>query len=113
MEADPRIERLARRLALPERAPDDAFVGRTLLSLQAAALERREAAGRRELLLTELAAGAAVALAARQLVGAGPDTVTLLTPLATGTAAMMAAWAVGWLLLSAFARRTEPRSPLR
>jgi hypothetical protein len=78
------LARLARRLALPERAPDDAFVARVQLARRARALEQEAARDRREQVLVEAGAGSALLLAAHQLTSVGEQAAALLAPLATG-----------------------------
>jgi hypothetical protein len=78
-----RLARLARRLALPEREPDEAFVARVRLARSAAALEREAARSRKEQLLVEIGGGGALLLAAHQFASVGEQAAALLTPLAT------------------------------
>jgi hypothetical protein len=78
------LARLARRLALPERAPDEAFVARVEFSRRARALEREAARNRREQLLVEAGGGAALLFAAHQLAGVGEQAAALLAPLLAG-----------------------------
>jgi hypothetical protein len=105
MTDDPAMRRVAKRLALPERAPDEAFVARTRLALRARALVEHERRARREQAASELFAVAGLAVAAHQLLPAGEEMLALLTPLAAGAGAMAAAWALASLLLSAVAAR--------
>ncbi|HEX8513368.1 MAG TPA: hypothetical protein VF688_09715 [Allosphingosinicella sp.] len=79
-----RLARLARRLALPDRAPDEAFVARVRLARSAADLAREAERSRREQLLVEVGGGAALLLAAAQLGPIGEQAAALLAPLATG-----------------------------
>ena len=78
------LDRLARRLALPERAPDDAFVARVQLARRALELEQAAARDRREQVLVEAGAGTALLLAAHQLAPIGEQAAALFAPLATG-----------------------------
>jgi hypothetical protein len=78
------LARLARRLALPEREPDDAFVARVQLARRARALELEAARDRREQLLVELGGGAALLFAAHQLAAVGEQAVALFAPVAAG-----------------------------
>jgi hypothetical protein len=78
-----RLARLARRLALPERAPDEAFVARVRLARSAAALEREAARSRKEQLVVEIGGGGALLLAAHQFASVGEKAAALLAPLAT------------------------------
>ena len=79
-----RLERLARRLALPERAPDEAFVARIRLARSAANLAREARRSRSEQLVIEIGGGGAMLLAASQLGRVGEQAAALLAPLATG-----------------------------
>lgn len=79
-----RIERLARRLALPERAPDEAFVARIRMARSAADLARDAARSRKEQLVLEIGGGAALLFAASQLGRIGEQAASLLAPAATG-----------------------------
>lgn len=78
-----RLERLARRLALPERDADEAFVLRVELARRAAVLAIEAARGRREQLLVEIGGGGALLLAAHQFSQIGEQAAALLAPLAT------------------------------
>jgi hypothetical protein len=78
-----RIARLARRLALPEREPDEAFVARVRMARRADALAREAARSRREQLIVEIGGGGALLLAAHQLSQVGEQAAALLAPLAT------------------------------
>ncbi|HEX8622775.1 MAG TPA: hypothetical protein VF718_12465 [Allosphingosinicella sp.] len=78
------LARLARRLALPERAPDDAFVARVELARRARALEQDAVRDRREQVLVEAGAGAALLLAAHQLSTVGEQAAALFAQLSTG-----------------------------
>ncbi len=79
-----RIARLARRLALPERMPDEAFVARVQLARRARALEQEAARDRREQVLVEAGAGAVLLLAAQQLAPVGEQAAALFASLSTG-----------------------------
>jgi hypothetical protein len=79
-----RLAQLARRLALPERGADEAFVARVQLARRARALEQEAARDRREQVLVECGAGAALLLAAHQLASVGEQAAALFAPLATG-----------------------------
>lgn len=78
------IDRLSRRLALPERAPDETFVARVQLARRARALEREAVRDRREQAMVEAGAGAALLLAAHQLATVGEQAAALLAQLSTG-----------------------------
>jgi hypothetical protein len=105
-----RLRTLSKRLALPERAPDEAFVARTRLALRARALAEAEGRVRRDQVLTDLAALAGLALAARRILPAGEETLALLAPLAAAAGTMAAAWAAASLILTVFAHR-RPGAP--
>jgi hypothetical protein len=77
-----RLARLARRLALPEREPDEAFVARIALARRADALAREAARSRREQLVVEIGGGGALLLAVHQLASVGEQAAALLAPLA-------------------------------
>lgn len=78
------LARLARRLALPERGPDEAFVARVRLARSAADLAREAARSRREQLIVEIGGGGALLLAAHQLGQIGEQAASLLAPAVTG-----------------------------
>ena len=101
------LARLARRLALPERAPDEAFVARVKLARRARALEQEGARDRREQLLVEAGAGAAVLLAAHQLAAVGEQAAALFAPLATGLGGLAVFGLVAALTVSALAGDRE------
>lgn len=101
------LARLARRLALPEREPDEAFVARVQLARRARALEQSAARDRREQLLVEAGAGAALLLAAHQLVGVGERAAALFEPLAGGFGGLALAGLALALILSTLAGERE------
>lgn len=100
-----RLARLARRLALPERAPDEAFVARVRLARQARALELDAARDRREQLIVEAGAGAALLLAAHQLADVGERALALVAPPGLGGLALAGLAAA--LLISTMAGERE------
>lgn len=102
-----RLARLARRLALPERGPDEAFVARVRLARRARALEQEAARDRREQILVEAGAGAALILAAHQFVAVGERAAELLAPLATGLGGLAIAGLAAALLISTLAGERE------
>ena len=77
------LARLARRLALPEREPDEAFVARVRMARSADALAREAARGRREQLIVEIGGGGALLFAAHQLSQVGEQAAMLLAPAVT------------------------------
>ena len=101
------LARLARRVALPERAPDDAFVARVQLARRARALEQEAARDRREQVLVEAGAGAALLLAAHQLTTIGEQAAALLAPLATGLGGVALFGLAASLMVSAMAGERE------
>lgn len=101
------LARLGRRLAFPERAPDEAFVARVQLARRARALEQDAARGRREQLLVEAGAGAALLFAAHQLTTVGEQVAALIAPLATGLGGFALAGLAAALLISTMAGERE------
>ena len=68
-------EELARRLAIPERAPDESFVLRVDRTIDIEVADRAAARARREEVVIELLAAAALFLAARQILSVGDEAV--------------------------------------
>ena len=101
------LDRLARRLALPDRAPDEAFVARVQLARRALALEREAARDRLEQALVEAGAGAALLLAAHQLATVGEQAAAMLAPLATGLGGLALFGVAAALLVSTLAGGRE------
>jgi len=101
------LARLARRLALPERGPDEAFVARVRLARSAANLAREAAHSRREQLVIEIGGGGALLLAAHQLGQIGEQAAGLLAPLATGVGGLALAGLVAAAMLSTLAGERE------
>jgi hypothetical protein len=102
-----RLARLARRLALAERGPDEAFVARVQLARRARALEQAAARDRREQLLVEAGAGGALLLATHQLVAVGEQAAALFAPLATGLGGLALLGAAAALLVATLAGERE------
>jgi hypothetical protein len=102
-----RLARLARRLALPERGPDKAFVARVQLARRARALEREAARARREQLLVELGAGGALLLAAHQLAAVGERAAALVAPFATSLGGLALLGLAGAVMVAALAGERE------
>ena len=102
-----RLARLARRLALPERGPDEAFVARVQLARRARALEQEAARDRREQLLVEAGAGAGLLFAAHQLTAVGEQALALLTPLTTSLGGLALVGLAAALLVSTMAAERE------
>ena len=102
-----RLARLARRLALPERAPDEAFVARIRLARSAADLAREAERSRREQLVVELGGGGALLLAASRLGPIGEQAAALLAPLATSLGGLALFGLAAAMMLSTFAGERE------
>ena len=101
------LARLAGRLALAERAPDEAFVARVQLARRARALEQAAARDRREQLLVEAGGGGALLFAAHQLTAVGEQAASLLAPLATGLGGIALFGLAAALLVSVVAAERE------
>ena len=101
------LARLARRLALPEREPDEAFVARVALARRARALELQAARERREQLVVEAGAGAALLFAVHQLAAVGEQAAALLAPLATGLGGLALVGLAAALIAPALAGERE------
>ena len=101
------MARLARRLALPERAPDEAFVARIRLARSAADLARQAERSRREQLVVEVGGGGALLFAAHQLAQVGEQAATLLAPLATGLGGLAFLGLVAAIMFTTFAGERE------
>ena len=101
------LARLVRRLALPERAPDEAFVARVQLARRARSLEQAAARDRREQLLVEVGAGAVLLLAAHQIAAVGEQAAALFAPLATGLGGVALFGLAAALMVSALAGERE------
>ena len=101
------MARLARRLALPERAPDEAFVARIRLARSAADLARQAERSRREQLLVEIGGGAALLFAAHQLAQVGEQAAALLAPLATRLGGLAFLGLAAAMMLSTLAGERE------
>ena len=74
-------EELARRLAIAEREPDEAFVLRVDRTIDIAEADRAAARARREEVVIELLAAGALFLAARQILLVGDEAAELVLPL--------------------------------
>jgi len=102
-----RLVRLARRLALPEREPDEAFVARVRLARRADALAGEAARSRREQLLVEIGGGGALLFAAHQLSQVGEQAAALLAPLATSLGGLALFGLAAAMMLSTLAGDRE------
>jgi hypothetical protein len=101
------LDRLARRLALPERAPDEVFVARIRLARSAAGLAREAERSRREQLVIEIGGGGALLLAAHQLGQIGEQAASLLAPVATSLGGLALLGVASAMILSTFAGDRE------
>lgn len=101
------LARLSRRLALPERGPDEAFVARVRLARSAADLALEAARSRREQLVIEIGGGGALLLAAHQLSQIGERAASLLAPLATGLGGLALFGVAAAMMLSTLAGDRE------
>jgi hypothetical protein len=105
-------EELVRRLALPEREPDEGFVLRVDRTIDIEVAERAAARSRREELVIELLGAAALLFAARQLLSVGDEAATLVLPLFSevGGLALVAATLFLFLTLLSTERLGQTRS---
>lgn len=101
------LARLSRRLALPERAPDEAFVARVRLARSAAGLARQAERSRREQLAVEIGGGGALLLAAHQLGQVGEQAAALLAPVATSLGGLALFGLAAAMMLSTLAGERE------
>lgn len=101
------LARLARRLALPDRGPDEAFVARVRMARRAVELAREAARSRREQLVIEIGGGGALLLAAHQLGQIGEQAASLLTPVATSLGGLALLGVAAAMMLSTLAGERE------
>jgi hypothetical protein len=101
------MARLARRLALPERAPDEAFLARVRMARSAADLALDARRSRKEQLVIEIGGGGALLLAAHQLGQVGEQAAGLLAPAATSLGGLALLGVAAAFMLSAFAGERE------
>jgi hypothetical protein len=101
------LARLARRLALPERAPDEAFVARVRMARSALDLEREAARSRKEQLVMEIGGGGALLFATHQLSQIGEQAAGLLAPVATSLGGLAFFGLAAAILLSTLAGDRE------
>jgi hypothetical protein len=101
------LARLARRLALPERGPDEAFVARIRMARGAADLALEAARARREQLVIEIGGGGALLFAVHQLSQIGEQAASLLAPLATGLGGIAVLGLAAAMMLSTLAGDRE------
>jgi len=97
------LDRLARRIALPERDPDEAFVARIRLARSAAHLAGEADRSRKEQLVIEIGGGGALLLAAHQLGQIGEQAASLLTPAATSLGGLALLGAAAAMILTTVA----------
>ena len=100
---------LKARLALRERAPDETFVRRVALEVEAGSIATAAARERRGQLAIDISAAGALRLAARELGSIAAPAADLLLPIhdGIGTAAVLAALLM--LLLAGFTVSREAR----
>ena len=105
-------EELARRLAIPERAPDESFVLRVDRTIDIEVADRAAARARREEVVIELLAAAALFLAARHILSVGDEAVALVMPLLSqlGGLALVAATLFLFVALLSAERLGQTRS---
>ena len=105
-------EELARRLAIPQREPDEGFVLRVDRTIDIEAADRAAARARREEVLFELLAAAALFLAARHILSVGDEAVTVMLPLVSelGGLALVAATLFLFITLLSTERLGQTRS---
>ncbi len=105
-------EDLARRLAIPEREPDEGFVLRVDRTIDMAEADRAAARARREEIVIELLGAGALLLAARQLLTVGDQTIELVLPLLSllGGLALVAATLFLFVALLSAERFGQTRS---
>jgi hypothetical protein len=101
------LVRLARRLALPERGPDEGFVARMRLARSAADLAREADRSRKEQLVIEIGGGGALLLAAHQLGQIGEQAASLLTPAATSLGGLALLGMAAAMILTTLAGERE------
>jgi hypothetical protein len=107
---NPGLTRLKARLALPERAPDEAFVRRVALEAEVLSMQAQAVRARRGQIAVDVSAAAALLLAARQLGTIAEPAAELLLPVGDGmgTAAVVAALLM--LLAAVFGAAREARA---
>ena len=105
-------EELARRLAIPERTPDESFVLRVDRTVDIEVADRAAARARREEVVIELLAAAAWVLAARHILSVGDEAVELVMPLLSqlGGLALVAATLFLFVALLSAERLGQTRS---
>jgi hypothetical protein len=102
-EDDPRLARLAMRLAIPDRGPDEHFAARIDYAVSARMLTQAAGRERREQLAIEVGAGAALLAGAHQIAGVGQELAAMLIPAATSLGGLAVVAVGASLLLSLFA----------
>jgi hypothetical protein len=101
------LARLARRLALPERGPDEAFVARIRLARSAADLALEAARSRREQLVIEIGGGGALLFAVHQFSRIGEQAASLLAPVATSLGGLALLGVAAAMILSTLTGERE------
>ena len=107
MATDDPLAGLARRLALPEREPDDGFVLRVDTAIDVQVAAAASSRGRREQLGTEILAAFALLLGAHQFVDVASSAAELFLPLVTGIGGLAFIWGTVWLLLASISGERE------
>lgn len=98
-EAD--LARLAGRLAIPERAPDEAFVARVAMEVRARSLLQDAKRDRREQLIVEIVAAAALIIGIHQW--SNLSDLTLILPMGAETGSLVLLSLFVTLLLTSLA----------
>ena len=109
MPDDKRLARLALRLAIPEREPDDTFVHHVALAMEARAIEQAAVKERRSQVMLEVAGGAGLLVAASQVSGIAGQAAALLEPVATSLGGLALVGAAAAAMIAALAAGTERR----
>jgi hypothetical protein len=105
------LARLARRLAIPERAPDDVFVHHVALAMEARAIAEEASRERRSQAILEVAGGAGLLVAAHQFSGLAGNAAALLEPVATSLGGLALLGVAAVALITALAAGAEQREP--
>lgn len=109
-ESNDKLARLTARLAIPERAPDEAFVARVELEMEARAIIERAARERRGQLAVDISAAGALLLAAKELGTIAKPAAELLMPLPSGMGAAAFVCALVSLAVAAVVSVREERA---
>lgn len=112
MPNDRSLARLARRMAIAERAPDDVFVHHVALAMEARAIAEAAVMERRGQVLLEVAGGAGLLVAAHQVSGFATEAMVLLEPVATSLGGLSLLGAAVAATIASVAAGTERREPV-